>query len=152
MRTAGSMRILHLPHMMALIELAQFLMIDIDLKDFGSKDKLDRALKRILKKIETIMYGHPTVLMTGNGYHIYQPMEGFILEEEDIFAKFIDPKGKDLTTKFMQFAEDFLTNKKRDPQHRPSIHSCLVRIPATINSKCGQEVRSYKDGMVKDLR
>ena len=41
----------------------------------------------------------------------------------------------------MQFAEDFLTNKKRDPQHRPSIHSCLVRIPATINSKCGQIVR-----------
>jgi hypothetical protein len=98
-------------------------------------------LKRILKKIETIMHGHPTVLMTGNGYHIYQPMEGFILEEEEIFAKFIDPNGKDLTTKFMQFTEDFLTNKKRDPQHRPSTNSCLVRIPGTINSKCVQEVK-----------
>jgi len=41
----------------------------------------------------------------------------------------------------MQFAEDFLTNKKGDPQHRPSISSCLVRIPGTINSKCGQTVR-----------
>ncbi|MFZ0328212.1 MAG: hypothetical protein WAL66_13015 [Nitrososphaeraceae archaeon] len=41
----------------------------------------------------------------------------------------------------MQFAEDFLTNKKGDPQHRPSINSCLVRIPGTINSKCGQVVR-----------
>ena len=125
-----------------------FLMIDIDLKDFVSKDKLDRALKRILKKIEAIMHGHPTVLMTGNGYHIYQPMEGFILEEEEIFAKFIDPNGKDLTTKFMQFAEDFLTNKKRDPQHRPSINSCLVRIPGTINSKCGRivEVVQRRDG------
>ena len=41
----------------------------------------------------------------------------------------------------MQFAEDFLTNKKGDPQHRPSINSCLVRIPGTINSKCGQTVR-----------
>ena len=29
-----------------------FLMIDIDLKDFASKDKLDRAMNRILKKIE----------------------------------------------------------------------------------------------------
>ncbi len=116
-------------------------MIDIDLKDFTSKDKLDRAMNRVLKKIETIMHGHPTVLWTGNGYHIYQPMEGFILEEEDVFAKFIDPNGKDLTSKFMQFAEDFLTNKKGDPQHNPSINSCLVRIPGTINSKCGQVVK-----------
>ena len=41
----------------------------------------------------------------------------------------------------MQFAEDFLTNKKGDPQHRPSIDSCLVRMPGTINSKCGQVVK-----------
>ncbi len=118
-----------------------FLMIDIDLKDFVSKDKLDRALKRVLKKIETIMRGYPTVLWTGNGYHIYQPVGGFILEEEERFARLADPAGKDLTSKFMQFAEDFLTNKRGDPQHRPSINSCLVRIPGTINSKCGQVVR-----------
>ena len=31
-----------------------FLMIDIDL-DFVSNDKLDRAMKRVLKKIETVM-------------------------------------------------------------------------------------------------
>jgi hypothetical protein len=76
-----------------------FLMIDIDLKDFASKDKLDRVLNRILKKIEISMRGHPTVLWTGNGYHIYQPMTGFILEEEDVFAKFVDPNDKDLTRK-----------------------------------------------------
>jgi hypothetical protein len=118
-----------------------FLMIDIDLKDFASNEKLDRALNRILKRTESKMRGHPTVLWTGNGYHIYQPMTGFILEEEEVFAKFIDPNGKDLTTKFMQFAEDFLTNKKGDRQHRPSINSCLVRVPGTINSKCAQTVR-----------
>ena len=65
-------------------------MIDIDLKDFVSKDKLDRALNRVLKKIKTIMHGHPNVLWTGNGYHIYQPVDGFILEEEDVFTKFIE--------------------------------------------------------------
>jgi hypothetical protein len=109
-----------------------FLMIDIDLKDFASKAKLDRAMNRILKKINTSMHGHPTVLWTDNGYHIYQPMDGFILEEEDLFAKFIDPAGKDLTSKFMQFAEDFLMNKKGDPQHHPTIrlnvHIILVFI------------------------
>ncbi|MGN6631251.1 MAG: hypothetical protein ACTHKP_03300 [Nitrososphaeraceae archaeon] len=80
------------------------------------------------------------LLWTGNGYHIYQPMEGFILEEEERFARFADSVGKDLASKFMQFAEEFLTNKKGDPQHNPSVYSCLVRIPGTINSKCGQEV------------
>jgi hypothetical protein len=116
-------------------------MIDIDLKDFASKDKLDLALNRVLKKIESKMRGHPTVLWTGNGYHIYQPVTGFILEEEEVFAKIIDPNGKDLTTKIMQFAEEFLINKKGDRQHRPSINSCLVRIPGTINSKCAQLVK-----------
>ena len=118
-----------------------FLMIDIDLRDFESIDKLNKALNKVLKQIESKMRGHPTVLWTGNGYHIYQPVTGFILEQEEVFAKFIDPTGKDLTTKLMQFAEDFLTNKKGDRQHRPSINSCLVRIPGTINSKCGQTVK-----------
>ena len=99
-----------------------FLMIDIDLKDFVSKDKLDRALNRVLKKTMLLGYQRPlaTVLWTGNGYHIYQPVAGFILEEEEVFANFIDPTGKDLTTKFIQFAEDFLTNKNGDRQYRPS--------------------------------
>jgi len=48
---------------------------------------------------------------------------------------------KDLTSKFMKFAEGYLTNNKADPQHNPTISSCLVRIPGTINSKCGQIVK-----------
>jgi hypothetical protein len=68
-------------------------------------------------------------------------MNGFILEEEDRFARYAEPDGKDLTSKFMQFAEEFLTNKKGDSQHNPTINSCLVRVPGTINSKCGQEVK-----------
>jgi len=87
------------------------------------------------------MYGHPTVLWTGNGYHIYQPMEGFVLEEEEIFTRFADPAGKDLASRFMKFAEGYLTSNKADPQHNPTISSCLVRIPGTINSKCGQVVK-----------
>ena len=70
-------------------------------------------------------------------------MAGFILEEEEVYAKFIDPNGRDLTSKFMQFAEDFLTNKKGDPQHNQTINSCLIRIPGTINSKCVQMVKNH---------
>ena len=67
-------------------------------------------------------------------------MNGFILEEEERFARLADPAGKDLTYRFMEFAEDFLTNKRGDPQHNPTVNSRLVRIPETINSKCGQIV------------
>jgi hypothetical protein len=43
----------------------------------------------------------------------------------------------------MQFAEEFFTNKKHDPQHSPTVKSCLLRIPYTLNSKCkGEEMRS----------
>ena len=119
-----------------------FIIIDLDLKDYNySKDKLDRSLNRVLKKIEAVMRGHPTVLWTGNGYHIYQPVEGFILEETDVFARFIEQNGKDLTSKFMKFAGGYLTNNKADPQHNPTISSCLVRVPGTINSKCGRIVK-----------
>jgi hypothetical protein len=83
----------------------------------------------------------PTVLWTGNGYYIYQPIHGFILEHIDRFERLIDSSKKDLTSRFMQFAESFLLTKKCDPQHRPSIKSCLPRIPGTINSKCNQEVK-----------
>jgi hypothetical protein len=123
-----------------------FIMIDLDLKDFGySKDKLDRALQNTLKKIRQVIDGYPTVLWTGNGYHIYQPMKGFILEEEEVFAKFSgdcnNNDNKDLTSIFMQFAEGFFTDRKQDAQHNPTVKSCLLRIPYTLNSKCkGEEI------------
>jgi hypothetical protein len=64
-----------------------FILVDLDLKDFShSKDKLDGSLNKALKQIKDILGGRPSVLWTGNGYHIYQPLEGFVLEEVDIFA------------------------------------------------------------------
>ena len=48
---------------------------------------------------------------------------------------------KNLTSKFMKFAEYFLINSKDGHQHNPTINSCLVRIPGSINSKCGQVVK-----------
>ncbi len=119
-----------------------FVMIDLDLREFDNvKVNLDKGLDKILGKISSVIHGHPTVLWTGNGYHIYQPMEGFILEEEERFARLKESDGKDLTSKFIQFAEEYLTNKKGDPQHNPTVNSCLVRVPGTINSKCAQEVK-----------
>jgi non-catalytic primase subunit PriX-like protein len=41
----------------------------------------------------------------------------------------------------MEFSEDFLTSRRGDPQHNPTVNSCLVRVPGTINSKCKEDVK-----------
>jgi hypothetical protein len=66
-----------------------FLMIDLDLKDFQkSREILDKILSKVLKKIEEFIGGTPTALWTGNGYHIYQPVSGIILEGYESFYEF----------------------------------------------------------------
>jgi hypothetical protein len=75
-----------------------FFMIDFDLKNFESQEKLDKTLQKTLNKINKVFDGaQPTVLWTGGGYHIYQPIRGFILERIDRFACYKDPNKKNLT-------------------------------------------------------
>ncbi len=121
---------------------ATFIMIDLDLKDFNNKEKLDKQLKKTLNKLSLKFHGeaHPTVLWTGNGYHIYQPIDGMVFEEFQVFYDFLPYLDKDITTEFLRFAEKFFTNGKSDPNHLPSIKSCLIRVPGTINSKNGEVV------------
>ena len=45
----------------------------------------------------------------------------------------------------MQFTERFFTGDRNDCNHNPTIKSCLVRIPGTINSKLSNE----NDNIVK---
>jgi hypothetical protein len=118
-----------------------FLMVDLDLKDFSDekkKDKavLERVLNNILRKIKDAIGGNPTVLWTGNGYHVYQPVSGFILEAYETFYEFTKYVDKDLTSMFIQFAEEHFTDYAADRLHNPTVKSCLVRIPGTLNSKC----------------
>lgn len=112
-----------------------FFMCDLDLKDFNFNIKaLDKALKATEAKIRFKMGGHPTILKTGGGYHIYQPVDGFILEGYSIFAEFAEPR-LDLTSRFIRFAEAYFTNGRYDHNHNPTVKSCLVRVPNTFNSK-----------------
>ena len=123
---------------------ASFIMIDLDLKDFkGNREKLDKRLKKTLDNLSHNLHNqaYPTVLWTGNGYHVYQPIEGIVFEKEKAFYDFLPyVDGNDLTTEFLRFAEKFFTGGKADPHHRPSIKSCLIRIPGTLNSKNGHAV------------
>lgn len=130
------------------------IMIDLDLGNLKFNFSLDAVLKITLKRIYKMIKVKPTVLWTGNGYHVYLPISAFVLEEEGIFAEFYCEQGPDLSTKFMRFAEKFFSNKRHDPQHRPSINSCLLRVPNTYNSKNGQQVRIIQewDGRKADIR
>jgi hypothetical protein len=123
-------------------------MVDLDLKDSADEKKkgkalLERTLHKTLQNITESVEGKPTVLWTGNGYHVYQPVSGFILEEYETFYEFRKYLDKDLTSMFIQFAEEYFTNYTADRLHNPTVKSCLVRIPGSINSKCinkGQDV------------
>jgi hypothetical protein len=114
-----------------------FLMVDIDWKDFKKgKSALEIALHNTLQKITEFIGGNPTMLWTGNGYHVYQPVSGFILEEYETFYEFTIYMDKDLTSMFIQFAEEYFTDYAADRLHNPTVRSCLIRIPGSLNSKC----------------
>ena len=111
-----------------------FIFIDLDLGRFKSRLALDRALAKTLRNINEKFNTAvtPTVLWSGNGYHIYLPVEAFVLEEESEFERFGSPSRK-----FIQFAEPFLSNNKADPEHSKglSFKNCMIRIPGSFNSK-----------------
>lgn len=134
---------------------ADFVFIDLDLHDFEGKEKLDKILKKTLTKINGRLQGaNPTVIWTGNGYHIYQPLNGFVLEKEMALYKFLPYVERDLTSEFLRFSERFFTGGRSDNKHKPSIKSCLIRIPGTFNSKNDDEVKIIQrwDGVRPDIR
>lgn len=108
-----------------------FVFIDLDESNFENKLELEAALSKTTKKIsDTLKGSRPTVLSTGNGYHVYQPLDSVVLEQYDIFAKFDNP-----STTFLRFAKHYLSCGKADISNNPSFKSCLLRIPSSINSK-----------------
>ena len=115
-----------------------FIFIDLDSSTFESLEELNRSLSTTLDNIQNILKGFPTVLWTGNGYHIYQPVDSKVLEEKP-FEEFENP-----SLKFLRFAEHYMTNWKSDPSHNPSLKSCLVRIPGSFNSKCKENNNEVK--------
>ena len=107
-----------------------FIFIDLDLSTFGTIGGLQSALSETLENINNVLCGFPTVLWTGNGYHIYLPVDAPVLEQLKQFEEFERPSSK-----FLRFAAHYLTNGKSDHSHNPSFKSCLIRIPGSFNPK-----------------
>jgi hypothetical protein len=110
-----------------------FIFIDLDRSIFKTERAHKLALFRTLKNIKEKLGAIPTVLWSGNGYHIYQPIEAFVLEQEEIFSQFDQPSRK-----FLKFAAQYLSDYRSDPNNNPSFKSCLIRIPGSYNYKCVQ--------------
>jgi hypothetical protein len=117
---------------------ANFIFIDLDRSSFKTDKAHISALTTTLENIKQKLGGNPTVLWSGNGYHIYLPVNAPVLEELDIFAKFKSPSRK-----LMQYAESYLSNNKADYAHNitVSFKNCMLRVPGSINSKNGQTVK-----------
>jgi len=135
-----------------------FIFIDLDLANFEmGREKLDSVLRKTLKKIREY-HSIPTVLWTGNGYHIYLPINAIILDQESAFSKegfpsLFSTMGKyshwSVSEVFLKYAEIFFTNGKADPQHKPKYKTCLIRIPSSYNSKLLNNGSSNEESLVK---
>ncbi len=134
-----------------------FLFIELDLSLCNvckyPKRKLDYILKQTLSKIEKETHGNPTVLWTGEGYHIYLPIifssskdnEKYPLEFVDLCNEFTPYVDSDLTTEFMRFAAKYFTNdhQQKGPtqSNNASVTSCFITVPETISIKDNSKVR-----------
>ena len=119
-----------------LLQAPKIIFIDLDLQSNLKelKGNLDKTLKIIKQKLNGF---EPTVLWSGNGYHIYIVLDVSPLE--------LIEELRELTYKpsehFLRFAESAFTNNQKDSRHNPSFESCLLRIPGSVNSKNHSEVK-----------
>jgi hypothetical protein len=124
----------------------ELLFIDLDRNNFKTEKGFEVALSTTLKNIKKELGNdydggdddiQPTVLFTGGGYHIYQPVYfPTPLENVTEFQKFEKPSQE-----FLRFAKDNLSSGKADKQNNPSFKSCLLRIPGSINFKYDTKVK-----------
>lgn len=118
-----------------------FIMADLDFSKFRTERLLIKALDQTVTGIDKDLPGTvPMVLFTGGGYHIYQPIDMPVLEEESIFRFFDNP-----STQFIRYAAQRWTNGKNDACNSPSVKSCLLRVPGSINSKNNKTVELVQD-------
>jgi hypothetical protein len=105
-----------------------FIFIDLDYRDIN----LAQLLSRI--SVEFNDYNlQPTILSSGNGYHIYLPVTAFILE-----------LGLGIPfTKVFTWAERHLSDNLAHPCHIQglSFKNCMLRVPGSSNSKVSKEVK-----------
>ena len=112
-------------------------MIDIDKSRFTPKRAYGLAVSKSLKNIEVELNGKPTVMWSGNGCHIIQPMDAVVLEELEFFSPAVTGTDQP-SVKFLRWTEEYLSGGKSDPAHTKTLSfgNCMLRVPGSHNSKC----------------
>ena len=101
-----------------------------------------------LTNIKKRLGGHPTVLSTGNGYHVYQPiLSPMSLDNIKEFNEFGNPDNQ-----FLRFEKDYLSNDLADKSNYPALKSCMLRVPGSKNSKCILKGMKEIDSKVKIIK
>lgn len=95
--------------------------------DLDNRDALNEVRCLFHKVIE----GKPTILDTGNGYAILQPIKMKSFE----FLIYENKAGEEIAKTFLQWIERYLTNHKCDLGNHPSLKNTMIRIPGSYNSK-----------------
>jgi hypothetical protein len=117
-------------------QVPNFVMADLDRKDpiFKTDKSFNECLENTLQNFNNKLHGaKPSVLWSGGGYHLLQPLDAdIVLEMESIFTKFNEP-SKNL----IRYIEREMTNNKADSAHNGSVAfgNCMVRIPGSFNTK-----------------
>jgi hypothetical protein len=110
-----------------------FIFIHLDRSTSNTERAHRMTLSNTLRDIkDKLAERYPIVLRSENGYHVYQPIDAFISEEEEVFSSNFDQPSK----VFLKFAEQYLSNNKSNLSHNPSLKSCMIRIPGSFNYKC----------------
>ena len=118
------------------LQAPNLIFVDLDLQ--SNLKELDKNLEETLKIIKQRLNGFkPTVLWTGNGYHIYIVLD---IRPLDLIEELRDLSDQP-SEQFLRYAENIFTKNKGDSNHKPSFNSSLLRIPGTINFKNGSQVK-----------
>lgn len=107
---------------------------------FTDLDNIE-ALDEVLQKYVTTLNAKPSVIFTGNGFALLQPINMNSWKDITQYGK----TGEELAKLFLQYSSRLLSNNKCDSGNHPSLRSCLIRVPASINSKNGNQVRVYSN-------
>ena len=117
-------------------------MVDLDLSNFNGESSLIKStLGKILYRINHLLNTRPSVIWSGNGYHVYIPISAVVLEDIKEFANI-----EQVSTKFLRFAEWYLSSGKSDIAHNStvSLNNCMLRVPGTYNSKNNAVVKIFR--------
>ena len=115
---------------------------------YTSQQILDVSLSATLQNMKQTLKDKdvfPTVLWSGNGYHIILPVQKLDIpfESDTMFCKFKQPSKE-----FLKFVAHLLSGGRSDQNNKPTLLSCMLRVPFSFNSKKLLQGCSEEDSLV----